>query len=917
MATCLENYISNISKIRKKYDPDFKVTNYSSVDAVAIERIQKREADLQLQGRSLNDVNPDTGKTYSDELYNAETKSFLLQNIKEIQPRTTDDAVGKFMFDLDGQLKLLKEFNPKMDDKAIFANAIMAQFVETNYTYNQLSLEMMDLTGRQATMGDFQNRLMRELGDDFEIDVAFRDEIWKNDFINELFHMTNINTWNTARLGKLKDTVNKDGTVKKGTVNNDAHRAALAFVEEVMEINTFKLQGHGRNSNTIFNNKIKVDMTMYTLKEKFPNRTDFINFMKKHIDDSRWKKQYLDTDEVLAGIHDGLLDGTIKSWREIDSYIAKLDEKLNGGQLSRLNGIEYKDGQSFNAVNKELGVTKEISQIVLNAINYNSRQVALVKKLGPSPMEGFEKLKKIIEEETGGKSLDQLGFMQKSQLMAVLNAVESKIDPSVMEKSGVVPAFTILRRLQSIGKLGSAVITASLDVPVFLFTGKKMFGINNWKLLLEGVFNVVPFVGNKKAQRAYTSYVLEFTESWLDSASDRLGLVDSVALNQLKGGSTQQKLLNGSAWYNNQVFKLSGLNYWTRNLQAGGMYVKQFGTLISSKTAYQNIHERFRAQLSKYGVTESDWNFLLKTQPLDARGRLDLYQLGRVERSEVDNIIKETNIRDRLVAVVSDAVNTMVMKPNEFDRLATAFYGDESKPMAQVMKLVTQFKAQPISYTRKVILRQFVRKGAEMSGVDYKTMHKMEDFAMLIFGLTAMGAVQLQLKQVVAGKSPYDMTQPKFWTEVVEQAGYLGLLSDLPMAMGLRNVVDSFLSDEKEGIASSSQMYDRLLGPMIADTMKAMTGTAKLLVGAGRTLKGLDEGEYAGTGFSDIVGLLSNNLGFKNFIWTKMLYRKYLTEQASQWLNSKDYNRSQRRMQKEADETRKGQVNNWLYKNLP
>jgi hypothetical protein len=48
-----------------------------------------------------------------------------------------------------------------------------------------------------------------------------------------------------------------------------------------------------------------------------------------------------------------------------------------------------------------------------------------------------------------------------------------------------------------------------------------------------------------------------------------------------------------------------------------------------------------------------------------------------------------------------------------------------------------------------------------------------------------------------------------------------------------------------------------------------------------------------------------------------MLYRKYLSEYLSEALNPQEYRRAERRAQNEADEMRRGKLNNWIFEQLP
>jgi hypothetical protein len=49
----------------------------------------------------------------------------------------------------------------------------------------------------------------------------------------------------------------------------------------------------------------------------------------------------------------------------------------------------------------------------------------------------------------------------------------------------------------------------------------------------------------------------------------------------------------------------------------------------------------------------------------------------------------------------------------------------------------------------------------------------------MMVSLTALGAIAFQIKQIVQGKDPVDMTTPKFWGRAMAQGGGLGFVGDM------------------------------------------------------------------------------------------------------------------------------------------
>jgi hypothetical protein len=79
-----------------------------------------------------------------------------------------------------------------------------------------------------------------------------------------------------------------------------------------------------------------------------------------------------------------------------------------------------------------------------------------------------------------------------------------------------------------------------------------------------------------------------------------------------------------------------------------------------------------------------------------------------------------------------------------------------------------------------------------------------------LVGLTAFGALALQLKQLANGKDPQDMTEGKFWMAAAAQGGGLGILYDI-----------IYKGADAEG-RTGRQNYRGLLGPVFGRGLDAL-----------------------------------------------------------------------------------------------
>jgi hypothetical protein len=95
----------------------------------------------------------------------------------------------------------------------------------------------------------------------------------------------------------------------------------------------------------------------------------------------------------------------------------------------------------------------------------------------------------------------------------------------------------------------------------------------------------------------------------------------------------------------------------------------------------------------------------------------------------------------------------------------------------ELWRSMAQFKSFPIAMMSRH-WRRMLETPQGMEGAPVVANRLAYAGAMMV-SLTALGAIAFQAKQLVSGKDPVDMTEPKFWTRAMAQGGGLGFLGDM------------------------------------------------------------------------------------------------------------------------------------------
>ena len=864
---CWKIFQNKLKEIGERLDDSYRARLENDYN-----RLQQ---DLATQNRQLEDVNPDTGNTYLDDFLeniNIEPNKTQLDNIKATAIETKNIIeFHKQIQDTFENLRVVYKGDKKFTGQRLLQEAIISHIYNTNFTYNTNPLELLIRNESQILDANFRRQVQDILGTDN--DRAFFDFFSGSNKQNQIdFLQEYSNIINNYSAKKLKSV----------TGNTQARDIARAFIDNVVVDAEVKMNNLGGFTNALTRNRIKVRFNERSLKNV--TRQQFIDDVAPRLDN-----KVHGTDEnirdMVADIYDQIKDGA--NWRQIDNIVKDYQQPTR----SRPQQLTYKSGNDIFELMQKYTPDQNPLNLMLNTITENGRLLALTQKFGKNYQRTITELQANLGKEITGR--------KTAGYNSAMNFLQESIQPQIKEQFGTTArTLTSLRAIEAGARLGSAVITSFMDMPVVLWAGRNIFKLPAGELI-SSIFRVPVYRNLDKTKvRNYQLMTHDFAQAWLANSGERFGMIDV--------GGAMSRFERGSYNFATKIFKYSGLNWWTESLQkaTGTVYQKYLGRIIKEKRAWNTLDLSFRAQFEKFGIQKADYEKLLNTRNIvDSDGGLNLYALK-------DELSTAKGLQSKMISVVRDAVDTMVIKPGEFDKSAgRLFLADAGDPASQFVKLLTQFKTHPITYTRKVIWRNFLRKRAvtDNNGQLVNALDKIDNIwpgVTLAGSMIAMGVVVAQLKEVTAGKSP--LTDPgELAYRSIQQSGVAGLISDLLVSV-LEPTIKQFSSDKKIRVSTTGEIAQQFVGPLAGDALKLMSNIMGVSTGAARFATGVDDGEFIKKELSKTGKNLLGYSGLQSFWATKALYRALVTEYLTEVLDYKTHLRTQKRLKRDAREKRLG-----------
>ena len=488
-----------------------------------------------------------------------------------------------------------------------------------------------------------------------------------------------------------------------------------------------------------------------------------------------------DPELVLRGAYDGLSTGIHIRATGIDGDSgnarlfgfhgpANLAKKISQNRL-----LHFKDADSWTTYNGEFGV-KHLRDSVLAGVEHGSRNVALLENFGTNPAAFFDKVVSdlVKSNRDNTKVVDKLRGNYVENLFKTLDGTTRiPVDVNSARWSNN------LRMLQTMSKLGGAVISSISDIPA-IAAELRYQGRGILESYLEPLGSLLRGRGNAE-QKEIARFIGVGLDGLLGEVHGRFHSMDS---------------LPGKASRMTQIFfKWNGLNWWTDSMRTGTALVMSNHLAEQAGKAIKNLDVDTQRMFKLYNITEQDWSLFKKTAFKNEDGNMYLTpdKLDKIDKAEVENILTERNINitDRNVqreidrvknifqAYFIDRADYAVPTPGARERAYLEMGTRPGTAVGEAVRFIAQFKSFPLSVMMRGVQREIYGKGADSIMQAMKSGNgEMASFAHLMVSTTVAGYISMVTKDILKGRGPRDPTDPKVALAALSQGGGFGIYGD-------------------------------------------------------------------------------------------------------------------------------------------
>jgi hypothetical protein len=436
-----------------------------------------------------------------------------------------------------------------------------------------------------------------------------------------------------------------------------------------------------------------------------------------------------------------------------------------GGAISKSRVLQFQSPDKAMEYNNKYG-TGNLRENIFHNLTKLADKTGLMETMGPNPQEVLDRV------------FTRLGANADSPTAIKMADNKVKVEKllSVLDGSSNIPGnptgakwMSAARAVQSMAKLGGAVISSVTDIPVsaseLMYQGKGFLSSYNDAII--GPYKAVPAAKRKELAM-------------------QMGIFFDSMLNDMVGRFSGREEISGKmSKAVNQFFRWSGLTGWTNRLRANVALAMSGRLGMLSGQNFSKLEPDLQRVLGLYNIGEKEWGLMRKAvtdesghrfitsegvAKLSDKDVLDAYKGDASSQHKTADELRQ-NLSDKLRSYYIDRSEIAVVQP---DARTVALLRQATRPgtvEGEFMRSITQFKAFPFAFFQKVYGREiYGREGFDKSNI--------MGLAHVILATTAYGYGAMVAKDLLKGQEPREPTNLTTIMAAFHQGGGLGIYGD-------------------------------------------------------------------------------------------------------------------------------------------
>ena len=451
-------------------------------------------------------------------------------------------------------------------------------------------------------------------------------------------------------------------------------------------------------------------------------------------------------DEMLLESYKSITSGrhmTTQGSLEADGLVGFKGPGSLGRKVSEHRVFHFSSPENFVEYNDKFG-SSSVQEAIIKGIGRASNNIALMEKMGPNPQAFYNTVKGLLLD----RNKTNLDISKKIEgKYKTLDASPDHLMAELTGETSMVKSLTMARLSQNLRQwtnmvsLGGSIFSQLPDLATKT-AGLRSNGQHPLDGYRQSFTDVFAGLGTKDQQRVARSLGAGL-EGTLHESIGRFFVDD-----QRPGIMTSTIRL---------FFKLNLMEYWN-DAQKMGMARSLSSFLANhSDLPLGGLNPKTQHVLSLYGIKEAEWEAL--KQAKTTVGGHDYI---------LPELIQDEALQTKFREYIADQVDYGVLTPGVRERAIITRGTQAGTIEGELLRFMGQFKLFSISAITKLLPRELEGSGKpDIAGL-----------VQLMTGATVLGYFALAAKDIVKGREPRSMEDPRTWKAALLQGGGLGIYGD-------------------------------------------------------------------------------------------------------------------------------------------
>ena len=420
--------------------------------------------------------------------------------------------------------------------------------------------------------------------------------------------------------------------------------------------------------------------------------------------------------------------------------------------------LHFKSADDWIEYNRLFGSGDPFKSIMSHA-HRMAKDITLMREFGPNPGLGADYRQQLwMEKARGNEALTKAAEADTARGLRMFKVLSGSPMADSAMQDWIATFMSSARHVMTSAFLDRAVIASMSDMNTMRLAAQSM-GMNPGNLIGKQI-GALQSLSREELLRA----------GWVADTMSDAGTALARFQQEVAPADVAERLSSAS-------MRAQGLSQWTDRARA--TFYQEFSGLLASQAGrtINDVDEPLRSLLRKHGVSEDDWRAFTDPETFfradnGATFAMPLYwrEATSLDRKRADEIFfKIQGIAEEQMEI---AVPTQSILARSFVDPA-AYDMPPGSIGYEVIKSGLMFKSFAMTFTLNQY-RQLMAQPTIPGRIGYAFN--------LAAGATVMGALALQINDVLLGRDPQNMSpmdHPMFWARAAMKGGAFGIIGDI------------------------------------------------------------------------------------------------------------------------------------------